>query len=232
MIILGISQLIVNFNAATIIKNEMNNIENNTIIIEDQFTNIKAFIKELIDSHNLYIVNQKSDTVRREIYENYISKTIWQVSIDPRNWIQGQKSVDATTDAWKDIAKLQLQAEESKRYIGASILGTINTLKNTLEGKQNVGIVANSLKNFEALSHNVYTILQSGNYEEIAKLCFDLKIHNKHIQMIANAWVNDRVIQKLKKDYENHYKNTLINVSEILDSCSSDNNSLISRLNV
>ena len=198
--------------------NYLNNIENNTIIIKDQFTNIKAFIKELIDSHNLYIVNQKSDTVRREIYENYISKTIWQVSIDPRNWIQGQKSVDATTDAWKDIAKLQLQAEESKRYIGASILGTINTLKNTLEGKQNVGIVANSLKNFEALSHNIYTILQSGNYEEIAKLCFDLKIHNKHIQMIANAWVNDRVIQKLKEDYKNHYKNTLVDVSEILES--------------
>lgn len=198
--------------------NYLNNIENNTIIIEDQFENIRTFIKELIDSHNLYIVNQKSDTVRREIYENYISKTIWQVSIDPRNWIQGQKSVDATTDAWKDIAKLQLQAEESKRYIGASILGTINTLKNTLEGKQNVGIVANSLKNFEALSHNIYTILQSGNYEEIAKLCFDLKIHNKHIQMIANAWVNDRIIQKLKEDYKNHYKNTLMDVSEILES--------------
>lgn len=198
--------------------NYLNNIENNTIIIDEQFTNIRAFIKELIDSHNLYIVNQKSDTVRREIYENYISKTIWQISIDPRNWIQGQKSVDATTDAWKDIAKLQLQAEESKRYIGASILGTINTLKNTLEGKQNVGIVANSLKNFEALSHNIYTILQSGDYEEIAKLCFDLKIHNKHIQMIANAWVNDRVIQKLKEDYKNHYKNTLVDVSEILES--------------
>jgi hypothetical protein len=36
--------------------------------------------------------------------------------------------------------------------------------------------------------------------------------------MIANAWVNDRVIQKLKEDYKNHYKNTLMDVSEILKS--------------
>ena len=137
-----------------------------------------VILTNIINNHNLYLKNKKSN-IQREGYENFVSKMIWNISADPRNWIQGQISVDTSTGPWKDAANDTPQAKESQRYIGASVVGTFNQLTLTLEGKQNVGIIANSLKTLEAISHSIYKTLAFGTTEEIQKLFFELKIHGK-----------------------------------------------------
>lgn len=178
-------------------------------------------LKELLDAHNLYFVNM-NPVKQRESYENFISKRIWQISIDPRNWIQGQKSVDNTTDPWKILAKDSPQATESNRFIGSSVVGTLQQLILTLEGKQNVGIIANSLKTLEAISHNVYKTLLYGNTPQIRSLFFDLQIHGEQLHSIANAWVNSNRFNELDDDTQNilkvldQYTDAFIELSSLL----------------
>jgi hypothetical protein len=68
----------------------------------------------------------------------------------------------------------------------------------TLEGKANVGIIANSLKVFEALSHHIYDTLANGTIEDIAQLAADLRVHGKNISLPANSWCNTERLNWLK----------------------------------
>ena len=61
----------------------------------------------------------------------------------------------------------------------------------TLAGKENVGIVASSLKNFEGLSQYVYQILDEGSLEDQEDLVFNRTINGHKVQMIANAYTRN-----------------------------------------
>jgi len=68
----------------------------------------------------------------------------------------------------------------------------------TLAGKENVGIVASSLKNFEGLSQYIYQVLDEGSTEDQEDLLFDKSINGHRIQMIANSYT--RNIDNIKSD--------------------------------
>jgi hypothetical protein len=59
----------------------------------------------LTNEHNLYFTeNEELDLIGAA--QNFISRTIYYTSLNPRNWIQGQSSVDVVTGPWKSIAEL------------------------------------------------------------------------------------------------------------------------------
>ena len=68
----------------------------------------------------------------------------------------------------------------------------------TLAGKENVGIVASSLKNFEGLSQYIYQVLDEGSTEDQEDLLFDKSINGHRIQMIANSYT--RNMDNIKSD--------------------------------
>lgn len=178
--------------------NLMQNIPTEQTFQQGQFNTkgtIAYQIREYIDKHNLYLQNVSLDN-QKEIYQNFISRRIQQISSNPINWIQGQAPIDVITGPWQDLAELSKQAENSKRFVNRSIISTFEQLILTLEGKANVGIVANSLKVFEALSHHIYNTLAFGSLEDIKQLRSDLKIHGKVLQLAANTWCStDRLAE-------------------------------------
>ena len=178
--------------------NLMQNIPTGQTFQQGQFNTkgtIAYQIREYIDKHNLYLQNVSLDN-QKEIYQNFISRRIQQISSNPINWIQGQAPIDVITGPWQDLAELSKQAENSKRFVNRSIISTFEQLILTLEGKANVGIVANSLKVFEALSHHIYNTLAFGSLKDIKQLRSDLKIHGKVLQLAANTWCStDRLAE-------------------------------------
>lgn len=155
----------------------------------------------IINDHNTYL-QQQSEDYRLSALKNFISKRIWQISSNPMNWMQGWKSVDVVTGPWKDSANIQPLAKAQQRMIGESVFGLFSQLQLTLQGKDNVGIVASSLKVFEALSHEIYDVLNSGDIEQIKNLFFTLQINGEIIHSISNAWCNDKKFKQLPEEIQ------------------------------
>lgn len=181
----------------------------------EAFGDLENNIIKYINKHNLYLKDLSVDQ-QKEILQNFISRRIQQISINPINWIQGQAPIDTITGPWQELAELSKQARESARFVNRSIISTFQQLILTLEGKANVGIVANSLKVFEALSHHIYNTLAYGTIEDIKQLQSDLKIHGKVRELAANAWCNTQKMEELKNQDQVVY-NALKAVNQNLD---------------
>lgn len=175
------------------------------LIEEDKITAIKKFAKiieivnkmdyipfiddgstaqeviKLVDIHNTFKTDMKKATI------NVVSSNMFQTSKDPVNYIQGQISVDATTKRIKDMAAKLASAMKSKQFDEKTITTRIQQLRLTIEGKQNVGISASSLKVFEGISYYVYKTLNWGTPEEQQALLFNLSIAGIPYHILANA---------------------------------------------
>lgn len=144
---------------------------------------------------------------------NRISTLIYNISRNPVNWIQGWASVDVVTGPFKEEASKSEKNKEAKMYTGRSTMSIAKQQQATIQGKENVGIAANSLKVYEAIAHAMYETLANGTEEEIKNLFFNMKIAGKEIHIVANAWVNNERFNQLPEKY----KEILGRVDQIFD---------------
>lgn len=183
-------------------------------------------IADIVNYHNTSLKGK----ARKDAAQNFISIRTKDISASPINQIQAQAAIDNQTDATKDILKrpefqrLVAQTEKADR---GSVYSKYFLLTLTLAGKENVGIVASSLKNFEALSQHTYQVLDEGTEEDQMDLLFNRVINGHKVTMIANAYArnkdtikNLKVLEELEK--VNNDKDAYLDESGLL-SLATDN---------
>lgn len=154
-----------------------------------------AGLDALVDAwntHNLYFKNNKGLRVTDALV-NFISTNMYNISLNPKNWIQGQTPIDTPTGRITKLAEPKPLSVKSQKYDPGNIISKIEMLRLTLTGKENTGIMASGMKVFEAISQYYYNILNSGTLEEMELLAFTDKV-NDRIKLIANAYT-ERVLE-------------------------------------
>ena len=151
---------------------------------------VSPLIKDIVDYHNTSLRGKD----RRDGAYNFVSIRTKDISKSPINQIQAQAAIDDQTDKIKELLKQpkfqRLLAASTKADRG-SVFSKFFMLTLTLAGKENVGIVASSLKNFEGLSQYIYQVLDEGSIEDQEDLLFDKSINGHRIQMIANSYTRN-----------------------------------------
>lgn len=161
----------------------------------------------IVNTHNKYLRGGR----KIKAAYNFVSIKSKDISKDPINQIQAQSGIDKQTDYIKDLLKPIYDSEgnlingDFLRLVNAastldrgSIYSKFFTLTLTLAGKQNVGIVASSMKNFEACSYYIYDTLKHGTEEEQDNLVINKSINGHRIHMLANAYSKN--IEKIKSE--------------------------------
>lgn len=147
-------------------------------------------IKNIVDYHNTSLGGKD----RRDAAYNFVSIRTKDISKSPINQIQAQAAIDDQTAKVKDLLKKpefqRLLAASTKADRG-SVFSKFFMLTLTLAGKENVGIVASSLKNFEGVSQYIYQTLDEGSEEDQDDLVFDRTINGHRVQMIANSYTRN-----------------------------------------
>lgn len=147
-------------------------------------------IKNIIDYHNTFLKGK----IRKDAAKNFISIRTRDISKSPINQIQAQAAIDEQTDKVKallnkpEFQRLVAQTQKADR---GSVFSKFFMLTLTLSGKENVGIVASSLKNFEAISQYIYQTLDEGSLEDQLDLLFNRSINGHKVRMIANSYVRN-----------------------------------------
>ena len=151
---------------------------------------VAPLIKDIVDYHNTSLRGKD----RRDAAYNFVSIRTKDISKSPINQIQAQAAIDDQTAKVKELLKKpefqRLLAASTKADRG-SVFSKFFMLTLTLAGKENVGIVASSLKNFEGLSQYIYQTLDEGSEEDQEDLVFDRVINGHRVQMIANAYTRN-----------------------------------------
>lgn len=180
-------------------------------------------LQKLIEKHNQYFKNRP----KKDALINFVSSRMFRISSDPINLIQGQSGVDEGVDIIKNNAKKQPSAIKSKLFAPGSPWSKVSQLILTLQGKENTGIVASAMKNFEACSQRLYEVLAEGSQEEINMQLFNINIAGKNLKLLANAYTknasrikNEDVKQALKE--VDNYIDAFLQFSSLL-SLSTDN---------
>lgn len=145
-------------------------------------------MQEIINKHNNYFAKNNN---RKHALINFISTNMYNTSADPINLIQGQQPIDDATDAVKDEAKDKPMGIRSKEFAPGSPQSKLAQLILTLTGKENTGIVASAMKNFEACSQYFYKVLNEGTPEQQERLLIGKKIFGKNIKLLANSFANN-----------------------------------------
>lgn len=149
-----------------------------------------ANIAETVDHHNTYLNNK----TKKRAAHNFIAIRTKDISASPINQIQAQAAIDEQIEKLRSVLskpeyqKLVAQTQKADR---GSVYSKFFLLTLTLAGKENVGIVASSLKNFEAISQYTYQVLNSGTEEEQKELLFNRVINGHRVRMIANSYARN-----------------------------------------
>lgn len=145
-------------------------------------------ILKIVNKHNKYFANKNT----KDGLINFISTKMYSVSKDPVNLIQGQSPIDDMTKIIKNLGEAQPMHQKAKSFAPGSPQSKLSMLLLTLKGKENTGIVASAMKNFEACSQYYYKILNSGTLEQQQRLIMSAEIFGREIRMLANAYVADQ----------------------------------------
>jgi len=128
-----------------------------------QDINIKG-LEDIINKHNLYINKSNVDVSNALI--NFVSSSMYNIGKDAVNQIQGEESVDSKDGAVNTIKDLSADLPYSKKLDDVdpgSLTSHYRTRALTMGGKTDTGIVASSLKVFEAYYQYVCNILNNGS---------------------------------------------------------------------
>lgn len=152
-----------------------------------QDINIKG-LENIINKHNLYINKPNVDVSNALI--NFVSSSMYNIGKDAVNQIQGEESVDSKDGAVNTIKDLSADLPYSKKLDDVdpgSLTSHYRTRALTMGGKTDTGIVASSLKVFEAYYQYVCNILNNGSQEDKANLLINQEICGKLVKLIANS---------------------------------------------
>ena len=141
----------------------------------------------LINTHNDSLKG-KSTFEKQDAIKNFIGTYMFKISSDPVNQIQAQSPIDDITDFIKKEANKRLLAQKAKRFDGTSVTSKINQLCLTLAGKENVGIVASSMKVLECMGQYYNIVLNHGSETDQGRLLFAKQIGEEVFNLIANTY--------------------------------------------
>ena len=138
-------------------------------------------LKTIINKHNLYLVDRNDIDL---IIHNYMMHSLYSIAENPINLLEAQSSVDAVTAEPKQIADEDTSVDTKEN--SGNFINTMKDINRNQIGKKEVGIGANALKVFFAVSQYYNTVLNSGNSEAQERLLFNSKLL-PGLRLIANA---------------------------------------------
>ena len=110
--------------------------------------------------------------------------SLYSIAENPINLLEAQSSVDAVTAEPKQIADEDTSVDTKEN--SGNFINTMKDISRNQIGKKEVGIGANALKVFFAVSQYYNTILNSGNPEAQERLLFNSRLLSG-LRLIANA---------------------------------------------
>lgn len=112
--------------------------------------------------------------------------SLYSIAENPINLLEAQSSVDAVTAEPKQIADEDTSVDTKEN--SGNFINTMKDISRNQIGKKEVGIGANALKVFFAVSQYYNTVLNSGNPEAQERLLFNSKLlPGLELRLIANA---------------------------------------------
>ena len=128
----------------------------------------EAMIK-LIDKHNLFLNNTKSKAAKDNAVKNYNMSKMYEIAASPINLIEASQSVDNTTGEPKAIANTSEVALEQHTHTYGNFANKALAIIENQVGKKCVGISANGLKGFFALTQYYNIILNDPSLSDEEK---------------------------------------------------------------
>ena len=110
--------------------------------------------------------------------------SLYSIAENPINLLEAQSSVDAVTAEPKQIADEDTSVDTKEN--SGNFINTMKDISRNQIGKKEVGIGANALKVFFAVSQYYNTVLNSGNPEAQERLLFNSRLL-QGLRLIANA---------------------------------------------
>ena len=136
-------------------------------------------LQDIINTHNLYLIKLKSKQAKDNAVKNYNMSRIYSIASNPVNLIEASQSVDNTTGEPKAIANTSSVALEQRTHTYGNFANKFLAIIENQVGKKCVGISANGLKAFFALTEYYDMILNDSSLSEEEKckrLIFDKTI--------------------------------------------------------
>lgn len=200
-----------------------------SIKTKEQFDNLFVKIKEFIDEHNLYLDNVSQSRLIR-IMNNYNTKSMYDIGMDPANLIQAQSPVDSTTGPLKDVANQSVIGEQLKQRTPGNFYNKFQSITDNQVGKDDIAICAVGLKCFFGLTQYFNYVLNYSPDQQYRLLINNgggYKIGGKTYRTLANirpkdpsTITNDMVLEALS--YANNDTDAALILSALL-SLSTDN---------
>lgn len=144
-------------------------------------------IKELIDSHNLYLNN---DSRAEDMIKNFISTNMYNISKDPINIIQSMTSIDGIMGTLVEEARNSDISTRERDYTSGNVMSICTTFQNFQIGKKNMGVVASAKKVFDGLTQYYNNALNTG---QTNNLLFNNTICGSNYRLLANCYTDQMV---------------------------------------
>lgn len=164
---------------------------------------IKGFA-EIINKHNNYLKDTDKHILDK-IIKNYTVNQLYDVIKDPANLVQAQTSVDATTEAFKQIANTSAVNEDIKTRTAGNVVNKFEGINDNQVGKDCISICAVGIKGYFALTQYANTVLNTGTDEDQQMLVGSFKtllsnIRAKNISTVTNQEVLNLLVSAKDMD--------------------------------
>ena len=174
------------------------------ILFDGDDVELNNFIKEVIDSHNMYL--EEPTKRNMDAIKNYYVRNSIAVSENIKNLMESLSSVDDN----KDIANASKIDTEIKKRLNESygnIITMLMQFDDNMVGKDGIGVIASLLKNFFAIQHafNIYNVKNINDLNDVV-LGTDLngiQINGNKYILVANYNPNRSVRKYIKFLAEN-----------------------------
>ena len=148
---------------------------------------------KLIDKHNLFLNNTKSKLAKDNAVKNYNMSKMYRIASSPINLIEASQSVDSTTGEPKAIANTSEVALEQHTHTYGNFANKALAIIENQVGKKCVGISANGLKGFFALTQYYNIVLNDpslSDEEKWKRLGFtkDIETFDRQNPSITQKW--------------------------------------------
>ena len=127
-------------------------------------------LQEIINKHNLFLTKLKSKAARDNAVKNFNMSRMYKIADNPVNLIEASQSVDNTTGEPKAIANSSPIALEQRTHTYGNFINKALAIIENQVGKKCVGIAANGLKAFFALTEYCNMVLNDPNISEQEKI--------------------------------------------------------------
>ena len=201
------------------------NKQNELNITPESYQDVRTKILiSLINKHNLHQITEEES-------RNIIQRDIMKVSLDERNMKPSYSPVDVVMDKFKDELKKKEDPKALERNLDDGGLSIARSQHDNSVGKKDVGIMANGLKAFLALTHYLNKYRKDPNFINSNRYFLSrLKINgeDKYFSTISDIEFEEEAIRALNTAMQIFVQDSVEDLSFSNDDASQLLSSLIS----